>query len=212
MTHPDYIQLKAIRMRLETKLTIDEIAERLALSRTTVYSWVKDIPIPKTRKQSAARQRASDANRDKARAKREAAYAEGVAMYPELINEPTYRDFLCMYVGEGTKKGRHNVSICNSDPAVVKLGQKWITRFTANPVTYWIQYHADQSLEELRGFWSEYLEIEPDEINFQRKSNSGQLASRNWRSQYGVLTVRTSDTYFKCRLMAWLDLIKAEWQ
>ena len=211
VAHPDYIRHKAVEMRHETRLTIDEIAERLALPRTTVFYWVKDIPIPETRRQSAARQRASDANCDQARRKREAAYEDGVRMYFELIKQPTFRDFICMYIGEGTRKGRHNVALCNSDPAVVKLAQIWIRRLTARKVTYSIQYHADQSPRELRRFWSEYLSIDPGEIVFQRKSNSSQLASRNWRCENGVLTVRSSDTYFKCRLMAWIDLLKAEW-
>lgn len=211
MAHPDYIRQKAIRMRVETKLTIDEIAERLAVSRTTAYYWVKDIPIPKTRKQSAARQRASDAHRDKARKKREAAYAEGVEMFPDLIKEPTFRDFICMYIGEGYKRSRHTVSLCNSNPAVVKLAQTWIVRFSRNPVTYSIQYHADQSLVELREFWSERLGIAPEKIRFQRKSNSNQLSRRTWRSKYGVLDVRCGDTYFKARVDAWMDLVIAEW-
>ncbi len=198
-------------MRLETRLTIDEIAERLALSRTTVFYWVKDSPIPETRKQSAARQRASDANRDQARKKREAAYGEGVKMYPDLIKEPTFRDFICMYIGEGTKRGRHTVSLCNSDPTVVKLAHTWITRFSRNPVSYSIQYHADQSLPELRVFWSNRLSVPPGEIRFQRKSNSNQLTGRTWRSKYGVLDVRCCDTYLKARLSAWIDLVKAEW-
>lgn len=209
--HPDYIRQKAIEMRLETRLTIDEIAERLALSRTTVFYWVKDIPIPETRKQSAARQRASDANRDRAREKRDRAYAEGLAMYPDLIKEPTFRDFICMYIGEGTKRGRHTVSLCNSDPTVVKLAQTWITRFSRNPVSYSIQYHADQSLQELRAFWSDRLSVPPGEIRFQRKSNSNQLTGRIWRSKYGVLDVRCCDTYFKAKLSAWIDLVKADW-
>lgn len=211
MAHPDYIREKAFRMRLETRLTIDEIAERLAVSRTTAYYWVKDIPIPKTRKQSAARQRASDANRDQAKRKREAAYAEGVEMYPGLIKEPTFRDFICMYIGEGYKRSRHTVSLCNSNPAVVKLAQTWIVRFSRNPVTYSIQYHADQTLDELREFWSDRLGIAPEEIRFQRKSNSNQLSRRTWRSKYGVLNVRCGDTYFKARIDAWIDLVIAEW-
>lgn len=211
MTHPDYIRQKAIRMRLESKLTIDEIAERLAVSRTTAYYWVKDIPIPKTRKQTAARQRASAANRDQARRKREAAYAEGVGMFPGLIKEPTFRDFICMYIGEGYKRTRHNVSLCNSNPAVVKLAQTWIVRFSRNPVTYSIQYHADQSLDELRDFWSVRLGIGRHEIQFQRKSNSNQLSGRTWRSKHGVLNVRCGDTYFKAKLDAWIELVLADW-
>ena len=32
-------------MRIERRLTIDELAERLALPRTTIYYWVRDLPI-----------------------------------------------------------------------------------------------------------------------------------------------------------------------
>jgi hypothetical protein len=198
-------------MRLETSLTIDEIAERLALSRTTIFYWVKDIPIPETRRQSEARQRASDANRDQARKKRDAAYQEGVRMYPKLIGQPTFRDFICMYIGGGTKKARNYVALCNSDPAVVKLAQSWIVWHGRNPVRYSLQFHADQSLGEMRTFWSRHLGIGPAAIKFQRKSNSNQLTGRNWRSPHGVLEVQCSDTYLKARIDAWSDLVKAEW-
>ncbi len=33
-------------MRIERQFTIDELAERLALSRSTIYYWVRDLPIP----------------------------------------------------------------------------------------------------------------------------------------------------------------------
>jgi hypothetical protein len=33
-------------MRLQRKLSIDELAERLALPRSTIYYWVRDLPIP----------------------------------------------------------------------------------------------------------------------------------------------------------------------
>jgi DNA-binding XRE family transcriptional regulator len=36
MAHPAYLREKARSMRIERRLTIDELAERLALSRTTI--------------------------------------------------------------------------------------------------------------------------------------------------------------------------------
>jgi excisionase family DNA binding protein len=42
--HP-LIRAKAVALRTESGMTIDEIAERLAVSRTTIYGWVGDIPI-----------------------------------------------------------------------------------------------------------------------------------------------------------------------
>ena len=45
MAHPAYLREKMRRLRTERKLTIDELAERLALSRSTIYYWVRDLPI-----------------------------------------------------------------------------------------------------------------------------------------------------------------------
>jgi hypothetical protein len=45
----------------------------------------------------------------------------------------------------------------------------------------------------------------------QRKSNSGQLAGRTWRSKYGVLTVCTSDTLLRAELQAWMDCVRNAW-
>jgi hypothetical protein len=79
-------------------------------------------------------------------------------------------------------------------------------------LTFWIQMHADQDPEQLRAFWSEALDTTPDAVRLQRKSNSGQLSGRQWRSRYGVLTVRANDTYLRARLQAWMDCIRAEWR
>ncbi|HLM85236.1 MAG TPA: helix-turn-helix domain-containing protein [Solirubrobacteraceae bacterium] len=46
MAHPTYLREKARSMRIERRLTIDELAERLGLSRSTVHYWVRDLPIP----------------------------------------------------------------------------------------------------------------------------------------------------------------------
>jgi hypothetical protein len=82
---------------------------------------------------------------------------------------------------------------------------------SARGLYYSIQYHADQDLDEIRRFWAVELEIKPDEIRLQRKSNSNQLAKRTWRSQHGVMTVRTSDSYFREELQAWVDCLRDDW-
>jgi predicted DNA-binding transcriptional regulator AlpA len=47
MAYPTYIREKARQLRSEKKLTIDELAERLAIPRTTIYGWVRDLEIPR---------------------------------------------------------------------------------------------------------------------------------------------------------------------
>jgi transcriptional regulator with XRE-family HTH domain len=56
------------------------------------------------------------------------------------------------------------------------------------------------------------LGVEPSTIKLQRKSNSGQLKGRTWRSKHGVLQVRMGDTSFRARLQAWIDHVRAEWR
>jgi transcriptional regulator with XRE-family HTH domain len=81
MAHPAYLREKARELRRKKKLTIDELGERLALPRTTIYYWVRDIAIPRTRYQSLAQSRAARSNRASFQALRDAAYDEGVLTY-----------------------------------------------------------------------------------------------------------------------------------
>jgi hypothetical protein len=142
---------------------------------------------------------------------RDAAYVQGWDEYPSLANEPTFTDFVCMYIGEGYKRSRNTVSLANSDPRVIRLADHWIRRFSRNPVTYMFQYHADQDPDYLVRFWSFGLGVDPALIRPQRKSNSGQLSGRNWRCKHGVLTVCANDTLFRSRLQAWIDRQQDGW-
>jgi hypothetical protein len=211
MAHPAYIREKARQLRAAKRLTLDELADRLSVPRTTIYYWVRDIPIGQTERQSRAGLRGGQASRRIHRGRREAAYAQGRREYPELLREATFRDFVCMYIGEGFKRNRNVVAIGNSDPAVVRLGAYWVRRLSNNPVAYEFQHHRDQDPQEICTYWGSLLEVDPSAIRFQRKSNSSGLSGRTWRSEHGVLTVRTADTYFRARLQAWMDSIRAEW-
>jgi transcriptional regulator with XRE-family HTH domain len=216
MAHAAYIHEKAREMRTERRFTLDEIAERLALPRTTIYYWIKDLPIPDevthSDKRQAARRRASRAAERKYRLLREAAYREGLESFDELASDPTFRDFVALYIAEGCKRDRNRVRICNSDPAVMELATRWIRRLTKKAAVFSIQYHADQDLDELRHFWSEALDVEPAKIRFQRKSNSNQLTGRTWRSRYGVLTASVGDTLLRARMQGWMDQIRKSWR
>ncbi len=214
MAYPAYIKEKARELRLEKKLTIDELVEHLAVPRTTVYEWVRDLPIPRKPANGwpeSARRKGTAAMRAKYKALRQAAYEQGRREFSVLAKRPTFRDFVCMYIGEGYKRDRNRVSICNSDPAVVRLGAHWICKLASNPVAYELQYHADQNPADLCRFWGQLLAIDPAAIGIQRKSNSGQLKGRIWRSRFGVLQVRSADTCLRARLEAWMDEVRSDW-
>ena len=95
--------------------------------------------------------------------------------------------------------------------AVVVLCTRWIRRFARNPVSFSVQYHADQDLDELKEFWGRQVRLAPERIRLQRKSNSNQLGGRTWRSRYGVLTIHAGDTALRARLQAWIDCLQELW-
>jgi hypothetical protein len=212
MAHAPHLRNKARALRAQRKLTIDELAERLALSRSTIYYWVRDMPIERKGRPNAGQRRGSRAMQRRYRLMREEAYQEGLESFDELARDPSFRDFVCLYIAEGSKRNRNRVAICNSDAAVLQLATAWIGRLTRKPIGFWVQYHADQDVNELRDFWSRALKIDPDDLHLQRKSNSARMKGREWRSRHGVLSAVAHDTLLRARLAAWMDRLRASWR
>jgi len=211
MAHYAHIREKAIQLRTEKHMTLDEITEVLSLPKTTIYYWIKDIPIPKTSKQHWRQQQGTKAMQAKFASLREEAYQQGLAEAPELLQDLTFRDFVVLYMAEGTKRNRNAVEFVNSDARMLKLANHWFCRLSENHITYRIQFHADHDIDELKQYWGGILGIDPDIIRTLRKSNSGQLARRQFRSQYGLLSIHVGDPYLRSRLQAWMDYIKMQW-
>lgn len=197
------------------KLSLNEISERLALPKTTVYYWIKDLPLGRERRESgwpdSARRKGNRAMKKKYQQLREEAYAAGLAEYDQLVDLPTFRDFVALYIAEGYKRDRNRVSIANSDDRVMAVAASWLRRLSTKACGYSIQYHADQDLAEITRHWGDVLDIDPSVITLQRKSNSGQLKYRSWSCKHGVLTIRLGDTALRARLQAWIDRIREEW-
>ena len=45
MAYPADLRKRARELRIQKHLSVDELAERLALPRTTIYYWVGDLPL-----------------------------------------------------------------------------------------------------------------------------------------------------------------------
>jgi hypothetical protein len=45
MTYPLYLKERARWLRITKRLSLDEIAERLALPKTNLYYWIRDLPL-----------------------------------------------------------------------------------------------------------------------------------------------------------------------
>ena len=211
----EHLRAKAIELRTQNRMTLTEIMECLGLPKTTVYYWIKDIPIPpregNPRPRTPAQLDADQRQRDRYAALRDEAYQQGLEEAPELLKDPLFRDFVVAYMCEGTKRRRNEVAFVNSNANMVRLAYRYILQFSQRKIRYGLQYHVDQNPEELKNYWAEQLGIDPEIIKEQRKSNSNQMTGRKWRSIHGLLTVTTGDTYFRARLQGWMDFVENQW-
>lgn len=132
MAHDSHLRDKAIKLRTQHNMTLDDICERLALPKTTIYYWIKDLPIPFTEKQLEAMQKKADKVRQKYAALRQQAYQQGMADAPTLMQDLTFRDFVVLYMAEGYKRDRNSVSFVNSDPRMIKVVHRWMRELTTN--------------------------------------------------------------------------------
>src|SRR5262245_28408151 len=98
VAYPAYLKEKARQLRTERKLSLLEIAERLALPKTTIFYWIRDLADPEIKHRNSpgrrrARDKAARRNSAKYKALRDAAYQQGWDEYPRLAQEPTFSDF-----------------------------------------------------------------------------------------------------------------------
>ena len=114
MAYPAYLRERARELRTTKRLSLDEIAERLALPKTTVYYWIKDLPLGRPRREdgwpASARRKGNLAMQAKYQLLRRAAYEQGLAEYDQLVSVPTFRDFVVLYIAEGYKRSRNTAS------------------------------------------------------------------------------------------------------
>jgi hypothetical protein len=178
MAYPKYLRERARALRVEKKLSLDEITERLALPKTTVWYWIKDLPLGRERRWSVGQRKGTQAMQKKYRVLREEAYEQGLLEWDELVRVPTFREFVALYIAEGYKRCRNVVRIANSDERIIALAAGWLAALSDRPLRCSVQYHADQDLTELRDYWGDVLGIDGATISVLRKSNSSQLKGR----------------------------------
>lgn len=208
-----YDHLKKLAIELRAKnFTLPTICERLGLSKGTVFYWIKDIPIPRTEDQRKCTVAASRANKEKWEKIRREYYNLGKNYFSEIERDPHLRDFVIIYLTEGYRKTRNVVQVTNSNINIIQTSHKFIQMFSNKKITYNLQCHVDNDEEKLLDYWSNGLKIDRNHIRIIRKSNSGNLSGRKWRSLYGVMGISVNDTKFRMMIESWMDFIQEDWK
>ena len=218
MTHSRYLRNMARLLRVERQLSVDQLAARLALPRSTVYYWVRDLPLPGDRggdaRRPASREDSADATgeAEAIRPGQASAYEQGLSSFDDLAAQPTFCDFVCLYILEGDKRDRERVAVANGDPAVIRLANRWIWRLTDRSPSFSISCEPDQSIGELRRFWGETIGATAGTIRARGSREAEQLHDWGPGAVHGVLTIAVEDRLLRARLQAWMCRLREGWR
>jgi hypothetical protein len=220
MTHSRYLRNMARLLRVEQQLTVDQLAGRLAVPRSTVYYWVRDLPLRTARAESAEVAEGAEpgdaggtaGEREHLSPGQASAYEQGLRSFDDLVAQPTFRDFLCIYILEGYKRDRSRVSLTNADPAVMRLVNRWIWRLTDKSPSLSVRCPPEQSISELRRFWSETVGAQPEAIRARSGKEGEPVQRSSTPTLHGALTVSVEDKLLRARLQAWMCKMREDWR
>ncbi len=138
-------------------------------------------------------------------------YEQALRSYDDLAAQPTFRDFVCIYIADGYKRDRRRVALASADPDVVRLAHRWIRWLTDKSPSLTVLHTREHGREELRRFWSEVVGERVESIRT-RGAFAGELEhARGVRPLRGVLTVSVDDGVLRARMQAWMRRTREGW-
>ena len=124
-------KIEARRLRRERQLTVDEIAQKLQISKSSVSRWIQDISLPSKivhRRKMAGGIASGKIRGEKSRKIRQSYQQQGSRIAEQYGQDPLFVAGCMMHWSEGTKN-RNSVQICNTDPYFLRLWLKFIQTF-----------------------------------------------------------------------------------
>lgn len=210
----DLIEI-ALTMRKQN-LTIKEISEKINKSESTVKRWL----LPYGLKVSSENQKANALKgslkmQENYALKRKEAYEAAKINVCEDLKDNLLRDFINIYIGEGSKRRNSEIAVTNSDLKTVLLCltvmKKYFLKEGKKIIFNLCYYKENNNEKELLDYWSKLLQnSEKIEVRTYIQPTVKAFGHNN-SNQYGLIKLAINDTYAKQKLNAYMDYLKEEW-
>jgi len=200
-------------------ISINDIAGTLGVSKGSVSLWVRDIKLTKEqRAQNTARGFSRDAIEKrriaritKTKKRHSAVFLDAQKEVSALTKKELWLLGVALYWGEGTKTFKGNVSITNSDPAIIKIMMRFFReilnipdhRFRCHVHTF---AHKNAKLAE--AYWSGVTRVPVGQ--FYKTYTKPSSASRQKRETlpYGTVGIYICDTALQLKMLGWIEGLK----
>lgn len=202
-------QAKARELRAKG-LTMDAIAEKLRVSKSSVSQWTRDVPFQPSLLRTKARRRSPNILQRRKQEEIEHLRAEGIARVGRLDRKQFLVAGAALYAAEGSKAG-WEVAFANSDPRMVGFFCAWLRAF----------FHIDESRLRLRiylhegldlgaavDFWTRLTSIPPEQLIKPYRAVPDP-SFRRAKHEYGCVTVRYTCSTTHRAVMGLVDALLA---
>jgi hypothetical protein len=191
----------------------NEIIAILGVAKSTLSNWFKDVDFSEDIKKTITKQ-ANQENSirlkhlNKARGDILAAHyiqaeREAIEELKENFNNPLFVAGIMLYWGEGDKLHKNHTRFTNTDPEMLKLFitfLKQFGKFSDNDMRLAVFLYEDLNIEDCVTYWTKQTGIS-------KVHKPMILPSRDKkrRLSHGTASVIIMNTYFKKKLMLWID-------
>ncbi len=210
---------KALKLRTEENLTYSEIGERMGRPGGTVKRWLAPYSLGMSNNGKISWKNGA--------AKGSKKMQENYALLRSRVYEATknnveidlqdklLRDFVNVYIGEGSKKRRGELNVINSDPKVILLSLAVIKKYFLRKdkkIILSIRYYKENNNEkELLDYWKKVTNNNSSIKYKTYLQPTVKAFGHNNSNKFGLVRVEIYDTYAKKKLEAYMDYLKEEW-
>lgn len=207
------IALKMKRDNLSTK----EISEKMNRPVGTIKRWLAPYQLEKDIEAiNKGRLKGSLKMQENYALKRKIAYEEAQKNIELDLKDELLRDFINIYIGEGSKRRNGEIAVTNSDLKTILLCLVVMKKYFLKEdkkIIFNLNYYKDsQNEKELLNYWLSILKNN-DKVEIRTYIQPTVKAEgHNNSNQYGLIKIVINDTYAKQKLNAYMDYIKEEWK
>jgi hypothetical protein len=193
-------QEAARRLRASGR-TLQQIADELGVSKSSVSLWVRDVPFTPSKRRWGPQRRPNPASHRK---QREIEECDETAKH--LIGRLSTDAFLAagiaLYAGEGAKRDGE-VCFANTDPAMVAFFCAWFRRFfdvDESRLRVRVYLHEGLDLDAARKHWSDVTAIPLEQFGYSYRAAADPSIRHN-KHKFGCVYVRYCSTRVHRQIM-----------
>ena len=160
------LKIEALNLR-KKGYSYSQIKEKIAVSKSTLSKWLQDLPLSESRIKELRdfSPKRIEAYRNTMKKKRDVWMLNGYSKVSKDLGKLSKREIIIagffLYWGEGGKSANYEVSISNTDPAIIKFFIIWLRALDCDLSRLRGRLHLYQNMSEVNEvkYWSKELNL-----------------------------------------------------